>query len=428
MAQVPYSGGVPTTLPETRPPPDYQQIPTRLQDFGAAVGAGEEKLGEGALGAARFYGQVVASDASNKLMEGTTRILSGDPSQTTIGPDGRPVPDLGYLATRGADALSRRQSAEQQLEELRTQLRENLPSAKSQLEFDDFSRRFLAYKSGEIGAHADQQANVWYGRVEKSQADNAIAGIRQNPGDRGQVDRNTQLIIQARVRAAQRLIGDTQNPEATGVLQDAVNSGKADALEARIDALYPTDPTRAQQLLQSPDAALLKGPRYDALSAKLQQQGDASDAQRLVFGSTPGAAIDASQPLADVISGGGIGPLIDHIVHNEGGSPRGVENNPGNIKFTGLPGQVNSGVQAKDGGAFASYQSPDARRAAIAGLTTNAAQGRSSAYGAAPTVGGFLRTYTGGGSPNIAAQLTQDPAVAQVVAEPPAPARSTRRA
>lgn len=322
MANVPYSGGTPTVLPETRAPEDYQRIPTRPQEFGAELAQGEERLGQGAVGAARFYGQVAASDANNKLMEGTTAILYGDPDKTTIGPDGRPVPDLGYLGTRGADALRASASTTARLEELRNEIRDNLPTAESQLQFDDFSRRFLAYKSGEIGAHADQQANVWYSEVEKANGDNAITGIRQNPNDQAQVDHYTAMLMQSRIRTISRTIGDAKGPEVDAIVNDALASSRADAAEARIEALIPHYPAQARQVLESPDGALLKGPRYDALAAKVEH-------------GTNRAADDA---------------IVDSIIGRSGGAnlpvAGGGQNNPGNIRVPGSTGTSRAAFQS----------------------------------------------------------------------------------
>lgn len=278
-----------------------------------------EKLGQGALQASRFFGQVVASNANNELMQGVSKILYGDPNKTTIGPDGKPAPDLGYLGTRGRSALDQRQNAEQQLEDLRNQLRGNLPTPESQLEFDDFSRRFLTYKSGEIGSHADMQANAWYGEVEKASADNAIAGIRQNPTDPAQVDHYTAMLMQSRLRTISRTIGNAQGPETNEIVNDALSQSRADAAEARIDALIPTNPAAAQQILQSPAGQLLKGPRYDALSAKLQTTTDQAAAHALVFG---GSGVNL-QPT----TGGG-------------------QNNPGNIRVPGSTGTSATAFQS----------------------------------------------------------------------------------
>lgn len=108
--------------------------------------------------------------------------------------------------------------------------------------------------------------------------------------------------------------------------------------------------------------------------------------------------VDPSTSLADVVASSGIGAVVAAIINNEGGSPAGVANNPGNVKFTGAAGQTDSGVKASDGGTFASYATPDQGQQAIADLVTSAASGQSSAYGANPTLGSFAGTYTNTGS------------------------------
>ena len=107
--------------------------------------------------------------------------------------------------------------------------------------------------------------------------------------------------------------------------------------------------------------------------------------------------VDPSTPLSSVIQQNGMDSIVDSIIKNEGSSPQGVLNNPGNIKFTGLPGQINSGVKASDGGTFASYSTPQEGRQAIADLVQNAADGKSSVYGFAPTLGSFVDKYTNTG-------------------------------
>ena len=104
----------------------------------------------------------------------------------------------------------------------------------------------------------------------------------------------------------------------------------------------------------------------------------------------------AGQPtLRDIVNTQGTDLLVNNIIKHEGGSPQGVMNNPGNIKFTGAPGQTDSGVKAVDGGTFASYESPESGRQAISDLIIRAANGQSPAYGQNPTLQSFLDTYTG---------------------------------
>lgn len=104
---------------------------------------------------------------------------------------------------------------------------------------------------------------------------------------------------------------------------------------------------------------------------------------------------DPTIPLADAISQYGIGKIVSGIIANEGSSPSGVANNPGNIKFRGLPGQIDSGVKATDGGTFASYKTPEEGVKAIAGLIQSAVNGTSPAYGKDPTFASFINKYTG---------------------------------
>lgn len=106
-------------------------------------------------------------------------------------------------------------------------------------------------------------------------------------------------------------------------------------------------------------------------------------------------------PLKDVIAQKGIDAVVDLAIKaNEGGSPAGVLNNPGNIKFRGLPGQIDSGVKATDGGTFASYATPAEGRQSIINILTRAASGQSPSYGTNPTLGSFadIWTNTGPGS------------------------------
>lgn len=83
---------------------------------------------------------------------------------------------------------------------------------------------------------------------------------------------------------------------------------------------------------------------------------------------------DPSQPLSDAIANANVGidGIVAGLIKQEGGSPKGVVNNPGNIKFTGAPGQTNSGVSATDGGTFASYPTLQAGTSAVGTLVQNA--------------------------------------------------------
>lgn len=108
---------------------------------------------------------------------------------------------------------------------------------------------------------------------------------------------------------------------------------------------------------------------------------------------------DMSISLSAAVAQYGAPAIAQAMIANEGGSPQGVNNNPGNIKYyKGLPGATDSGVKATDGGTFASFSSADAGKSAIANIITNAANGKSGAYGSNPTIGSFVGTYTNTGT------------------------------
>lgn len=109
------------------------------------------------------------------------------------------------------------------------------------------------------------------------------------------------------------------------------------------------------------------------------QYGTATNTVSQITGYAPNASLSQVNPTV----------LADAIVQNEGSSPQGVQNNPGNIKFAGLPGQTNSGVQATDGGTFANYSTPEAGRQAITANIQAAIQNNPN-----QTLGDFVDRYT----------------------------------
>lgn len=103
--------------------------------------------------------------------------------------------------------------------------------------------------------------------------------------------------------------------------------------------------------------------------------------------------VDPTTSFDDVVSGSGLGTLTAAMIQNEGGSPSGVVNNPGNVKFVGAPGQTDSGVKATDGGTFASYSTPAAGQQAIASTLNSIASKQQN-----PTLQSVVDAYTNTGS------------------------------
>lgn len=103
--------------------------------------------------------------------------------------------------------------------------------------------------------------------------------------------------------------------------------------------------------------------------------------------------VDPTTSFDDVVSGPGLGSLTAAVIQNEGGSPAKVVNNPGNVKFVGAPGQIDSGVKATDGGTFASYSTPAAGQQAIASTLNSIASKQQN-----PTLQSVVDAYTNTGS------------------------------
>lgn len=120
--------------------------------------------------------------------------------------------------------------------------------------------------------------------------------------------------------------------------------------------------------------------------------GSATTTISKILGVTP------TTSLSDIVTQKGLNAVVAAIIKNEGGSPNGVTNNPGNIKFTGASDQINSGVKASDGGTFASYPTLDAGQQAIANMISNP---NPSIYGTNPTLQSFIDKYTNTGGSSM---------------------------
>lgn len=82
-----------------------------------------------------------------------------------------------------------------------------------------------------------------------------------------------------------------------------------------------------------------------------------------------GPSVSADMTVSQAIQSAGLPAIVDAVIGQEGGSPKGVDNNPGNIKSAtaaslGIP-YTDSGVKATDGGTFASFSTPQAGKDAV---------------------------------------------------------------
>lgn len=273
MAQSNYNEGVRSVAPEEDVPNDYLSARAATPEaFGAAKAQGMEALGQGALTAGKFFGKVAADDASNQFQDFSTKLLHGDPSKTTPGPDGQSVPDTGYLGTRGRATLDQRPVVEKAMDEKIKEIKSGLTTPEQQQEFENFTRRYRSTLSERIGSHADGQATTWYAHVNTASAKLAMDHISNNYDNPNEVNAGFHDLIGAYVKNAE-LQGATPD---TPQYQEALASARRDGLEAQLNAMAVKDPSRALAVLdKNKDIA---GVKYDDMASKFrnraqQQQG-----------------------------------------------------------------------------------------------------------------------------------------------------------
>lgn len=175
MAAVPYTGH-PSVEPSGNPPAnDYQNITVSPRAFGAQIGEGLEQAGKASLQTGEFFGQAAADDQSNKWQREADNLLYGTGE---AGPDGKI--DRGYIGLTGEDALRARPQLEQKLDALREKYRSGLPFARSELQFDGFTRHYQSVLLRAAGSHAEQQAKVYGVSVNDATLANGDRTIANN--------------------------------------------------------------------------------------------------------------------------------------------------------------------------------------------------------------------------------------------------------
>lgn len=190
-------------------------------------------------------------------------------------------------------------------------------------------------------------------------------------------------------------VGWTSNKVSTNTLlmQDPNNPNNS--------IIYTTDPVSGQVTVSGSGTGQALAEAYNSQngSGTATTPAGNSGAGYIATATSTAGIPDPTLPFSDVVLGAngvGIGAVIAGIQNAEGGSPSGVVNNPGNVKFVGQAGATDSGVKATDGGTFASFSTPEAGQEAIA-QTLNSI---STNLGTSATVQDVLDKYAGlsGGS------------------------------
>ncbi len=320
MAEVPYRP-YPTVSPAATPPDDYQRIPATAEAFGAGKAQAKEYVGQSLAraGAAltktsQFFGEVAADNATNSYQEFIDKILHGDPDKTTIGEDGQPVPDQGFLGLKGKAAIDAWPDVQKQLEAERKRLLSTLTTTDQQVKFDTVSRRYHSMAMNDVGSHADQQYNAWYQEVENASAKNAMNLIANNAFDENKVMAGTADLVHARIQTAQRLGAQPGDP----VWQEAEQSAKREALKVWTQAVAVTDPAKALRILDNHRD--LAGTDYDNLANAFRSRAHWQEGRDV----GQQAYFEAGQARAEAMLGldGGASNTMDLLRRFEGFTPQ----------------------------------------------------------------------------------------------------------
>lgn len=331
MAANPYGQGAPEVTADNRAPDDYQHIQANPDAFGAGIAQAAGNAAQGALDIQKFYGQVAADDATNKLQEFTNTTLNGDPTQHTVGPDGTTLQvDTGFLGKRGADAMSAAPDVLKALEEHTAEIRGNLPSAEARLQFDQDSRRYRFQWESQVTSHARGQQEIWAKSVNSATATTQLNTIGSDPENNDTFGQATASLREAYKKQAQL---DGTDPS------EAIMRADQTATITRIKALEPTNPALAEKVLNANTKILAGLPNYDGIYASVKshviesQIGPASDA---AIARAKGEALSSVGVPGQESPEGVTPPAGSRAATNL------ANNNPGNLKVPGSATQFQS--------------------------------------------------------------------------------------
>jgi hypothetical protein len=320
---------VPTLSPTGAPSGDYENITASPAAFGGqkaralqTLGQGVENVGEAGFNVLKFHNKIASDYEQTNTFQDVDKMLYGDPSKSTPGADGKPVPDLGFMGLTGRDAADRREDTIKAIEERRQQGRNNLSSPEAQLEYDNSTKRYVQNAYNQIGRHSESQFKSWTAdsnEVNANQARNDFVRNLDNPDMRNWA---ATRYISFREQQAQAKYGN--DPEIlAGVKEDA----KRDLLKAHTDAVAVNDAPGAMEILkQNKDLA---GSHYDdmyrGLEARANKQlGDRAGASAIDKAKGGTFAPTTNSSIQNVATRYGISPddLSRAVKIESGGNPR----------------------------------------------------------------------------------------------------------
>jgi len=306
----------PSVAPDRTAPDDTLHVNASPESFGGLIASGEQKLGQGAEQASnnifqigQFKDKIDADYGTNNYTDQRNRVLYGDPSkpqvgadgQPILGPDGKPMPDTGYLGLTGRAAADQREATLQQLKDLREQERGNLKSPQAQLEFDAQTRRLYSDAEQRIGAHAETQYTSWAGGNADASAAHSfndyVANLN-NP-DQSVSANHAKDYVHYKVTTAQLKSGGDPS-----VMQQAQDDARRELIKAQIGFEEVSNPLKAQGTLDK--YQVLLGTQYPVIAEHLKSKVEADAGQKIsdaYAGRIPGLPLGYMQSATGIESG-----------------------------------------------------------------------------------------------------------------------------
>ena len=276
MPEVPYTG-LPSVAPREAPPDDYQHVDVKPEQFGGAIAKGVEQAGKGVeeLGndffkTAQFQESINADDQTNKWIPIKDKILYGDPSKHTIGPDGQPVPDTGFFGTVGGDASEKREETIKAIQDAAKQGGDNL-SPQAKLIYDRNIRRMTADAESRINTHTEQQWKVYAHQTQVSGADLSLNGYVRSVamGDTEAAKNHAADYKSQLLQAGQLKFGFNEKIE-----KDIAQKAEFDLLKAQVEYVGTQNAAKALEILDEPENRSIAGTKYDDLYRPLRARAD----------------------------------------------------------------------------------------------------------------------------------------------------------
>ena len=265
MAVIPFDP-VQSVRPDIQGTP-YQSDQAPAAAFGTAgqalQGAGQAGMRAADAGTeiatrqAALHNQIAANAAFNQLEDGTFNLQFGDPNKPGDG---------GFYGMRGEEALRAYPEKVKAMQDLRDQISQGL-NPMQQIQFDQFSRRYVAMNQQQMGMHRAQQQLVWGDQTAQATQSLALRGAGSFANDDTRFNASM----------ADGLIAIDHQAAVNGWAPDMIAAKKAaftsEAQMARITRMSVDDPVSAKNYLDQ-HASDLQPAAFAQLSERLQAQSD----------------------------------------------------------------------------------------------------------------------------------------------------------